>query len=425
MLNRKIFFFYLILSFNIYPQISLTGVGTYVQDFNSLSDSGTSALLPSGWFFEETGNNSDSLYNAGTGSDNTGDTYSFGSEGESDRSLGTLRDNNLVSIIGAQFINNTGSEITQLPINYTGEQWRRGLSLGADRLDFQYSTDAADFNSGSWIDVDELDFSSQNLFLLGNALNGNLQPNKEEISFIITALNIADGDTFWIRWIDLNLTGLTNNDDGLSIDDFSIDQTALPVELVSFTGSFLNNSIILKWQTITEVDNFGFEIERRISNDPDNKLSFEKIGFVKGSGNSNSPKNYRYEDKNFSVYGTYLYRLKQIDTDGDFAFSTIIEVKFTPPDKLSLNQNYPNPFNPFTKIIYSIPAGETNIIEEWPVSLKIYNVLGNEVATLVNENKVPGVYVAEFDGTNFPSGVYYYKLETAGSTEVKKMLLLK
>jgi len=314
-----------------------------------------------------------------------------------------------------------------VPISYVGEQWRRGLNLGTDRLDFQYSTDAADLNSDTWNDVNELDFASQHIFFMGGPLNGNLPPNQEEISFTITGLNIGEGETFWIRWVDLNLTGLSNSDDGLSVDDFSVDQTALPVELVSFTGSLLNNSIQLKWQTATEVDNYGFEIERSrmSSHSKDDNHDFQKIGFVKGNGNSNSPKKYLYEDKNFSEYGKYLYRLKQIDTDGNFAFSNIVEVNFTSPRELSLNQNYPNPFNPSTKIIYSIPAGETNFVEERHVTLKIYNVLGNELSILINENKVPGVYEAEFNGANFPSGVYYYKLEAGNRTEVKKMLLLK
>ncbi|MGE5795852.1 MAG: hypothetical protein ACM34N_03665, partial [Ignavibacteria bacterium] len=261
-MNRKITVFFLILSAAAYSQISLTGIGKYSQDFNSLTDTGTSAAVPAGWFFNEEGNNADSLYSAGIGSDNSGDTYSFGPDGGTDRALGTLRDNNLTSMIGAQFINNTGSEITQLPVSYTGEQWRRGFNVGTDRLDFQISTDASGINSGTWTNIDNLDFASQNLLLIGGAVDGNLSTNREDIVYTITNLNIADGQTFWIRWIDFNLTGISNTDDGLSIDDFSIDQTALPVELVSFTGSLIKNLIRLKWQTATEVDNYGFEIER-------------------------------------------------------------------------------------------------------------------------------------------------------------------
>lgn len=426
-MNGKITIFFLILSSAAYSQISLTGTGKYTQDFNSLTDTGTSAAVPAGWFFNEEGNNADSLYSAGIGSDNSGDTYSFGPDGGTDRALGTLRDNNLTSMIGAQFINNTGSEITQLPVSYTGEQWRRGFNVGTDRLDFQISTDASGINSGTWTNIDNLDFASQNLLLIGGAVDGNLSTNREDIAYTITNLNIADGQTFWIRWIDFNLTGISNTDDGLSIDDFSIDQTALPVELVSFTGSLIKNLIRLKWQTATEVDNYGFEIERSRA-ELDSKadpLNFERIAFVKGNGNSNSIKNYLYEDNTFSEYGKYFYRLKQIDNDGDFSYSKIIEVNFSPPNEFSLEQNYPNPFNPTTKIAYSIPAGENSVNGVYHITLKIYNVLGNEVAALINENKVPGEFETEFDGTNFPSGVYYYKLQMGSRTEVRKMLLLK
>jgi len=120
-----------------------------------------------------------------------------------------------------------------------------------------------------------------------------------------------------------------------------------------------------------------------------------------------------------------LYRLKQIDNDGNFSYSNIIEVRFSPPHKFSLKQNYPNPFNPTTKIPYSIPAAENSVNEAYPVTLKIYNALGNEVKTLVNEDKLPGEYITEFNGSNFPSGVYYYKLQMGTRSEVRKMLLLK
>jgi hypothetical protein len=425
-MNRKITVFFLILCAASYSQISLTGTGLYTQNFNSLSNTGTSADVPAGWFFNEEGNNADSLYSAGIGSDNSGNTYSFGPDGGTDRALGTLRDNKLTSMIGAQFINNTGNEITQIPVSYTGEQWRRGFNVGTDRLDFQISTDASSLNSGTWTDIDNLDFASQNLLLIGGALDGNLSANRAEISYTIANLNIADGQTFWIRWVDFNLTGISSTDDGLSIDDFSIDQTALPVELVFFTGSLIKNLIQLKWQTATEVDNYGFEIERsraKLDSKAD-PLNFENIAFVKGNGNSNSIKNYLYEDNTFSEYGKYFYRLKQIDNDGDFSYSKIIEVNISPPHDFSLEQNHPNPFNPATKIAYSIP-GENSVNGVYHVTLKIYNVLGNELATLINENKVPGRYETEFDGTNFPSGVYYYKLQMGSRIEVRKMLLLK
>jgi hypothetical protein len=114
-----------------------------------------------------------------------------------------------------------------------------------------------------------------------------------------------------------------------------------------------------------------------------------------------------------------------VDNDGDFYYSKTIEVNFSPPGEFILKQNYPNPFNPSTRISYSIPAEQNSVNGTHHVTLKVYNVLGNEVATLVNENKNPGEYEVEFDGSNFSSGVYYCKLQMEGRTEVRKMILLK
>ncbi|MFI5237489.1 MAG: WD40/YVTN/BNR-like repeat-containing protein, partial [Ignavibacteriales bacterium] len=150
--------------------------------------------------------------------------------------------------------------------------------------------------------------------------------------------------------------------------------TALPVELLSFTGHVKNDKVILNWQTKTEVNNYGFEIERKSSSV---KLSgnWQPIGFVEGSGNSNSTKDYSFTDNN-AKYSKYSYRLKQIDTDGSFEYSYVIEVDAGDiPNEIVLEQNYPNPFNPSTKIKFALT--ETQNVE-----LKVYDILGNEIAVL-------------------------------------------
>jgi hypothetical protein len=146
---------------------------------------------------------------------------------------------------------------------------------------------------------------------------------------------------------------------------------------------------------------------------------WEKIGVVEGNGNSNSPKDYSFKDNN-SVYGKYSYRLKQIDTDGQFEYSKVIEVDAgNIPDGFVLEQNYPNPFNPSTTIKFA--SAETQIAK-----LVIYDVLGNEVAIPFNGTAEGGkIYEAEFDGTNLSSGIYFYRLETKDKIENMKMLLLK
>ena len=199
--------------------------------------------------------------------------------------------------------------------------------------------------------------------------------------------------------------GLTNPDD------------PLPVELSSFTASINNQSVELKWNTATEVNNYGFEVERLRDSKIAGLQNWEKIGFVKGSGNSNSLKEYSFVDNN-SLSGKVDYRLKQIDNDGEFKYSNIVEVSLSAPTKFSLEQNYPNPFNPGTTIKYSIAKDSF-------VTMKLYNIVGEEVATLVNEEKPAGYYQIKFDASNLASGVYFYTLSTGNFRETKKLVLLK
>jgi len=193
---------------------------------------------------------------------------------------------------------------------------------------------------------------------------------------------------------------------------------ALPVELTTFTATATIQNIQLNWATATEVNNYGFEIERKVSSKQLAVGNWQKIGFVEGHGNSNSPKEYSFVDE--SVFpGLYQYRLKQIDTDGSFEFSEIIEVQFgVVPTEYVLAQNYPNPFNPSTVISYSIPTTSN-------VSLKVFDVLGNLITTLVNQNQEAGNYKINFNARELSNGVYFYKIRASGFIAIKKMLLLK
>jgi len=196
----------------------------------------------------------------------------------------------------------------------------------------------------------------------------------------------------------------------------------LPVELSSFSAVFMNDGIKLNWRTETEVSNYGFEVQRAMSKVQ--SQDWETLGFVEGHGNSNSPKDYSFTDKNISG-GKYSYRLKQIDTDGNFEYSKVIEVDLGSPTKFELSQNYPNPFNPSTKIRYSIPQSSSVVI-------KVFDILGNEIESLVNEEKQTGAYELTWYAEQLPSGIYFYRLQVypanggAGSfVETKKMLLMK
>jgi hypothetical protein len=170
--------------------------------------------------------------------------------------------------------------------------------------------------------------------------------------------------------------------------------------------------VLLEWITATEVDNYGFEILRQAQDD-----GWDLLGFVEGHGNSNSPKQYAYADKN-PIGGTvFIYRLKQIDTDGSYEYSNEIEVEIIPTE-FALYQNYPNPFNPTTKIRYQLP-------QESKVTLKLYDILGSEVITLLNEKREPGVYEVELNASQLSSGTYIYRMISDGFVETKKMVLMK
>ncbi len=188
---------------------------------------------------------------------------------------------------------------------------------------------------------------------------------------------------------------------------------ALPVELSSFSASVIGSAVKLSWRTETEVNNYGFEILRSAQNDND----WTKLGFVEGYGNSNSPKDYSFTDASV-VSGTYSYRLKQIDIDGTFSYSKTIEVDLGAPKKYELAQNFPNPFNPNTAIKFTLP-------ETGNVKLTVYNMLGQEIATLVNGVKEAGTHIINFNAEELNSGVYIYRIESNGFNEVRKMTLIK
>jgi predicted outer membrane repeat protein len=204
--------------------VSLLSGITYEENFNTLATSGFSDGVPNGWYFVESLTNADTTYRAGTGSDNTGDTYSFGANSDAERALGQLRSANLETIIGANFSNDTGGAIRLLTISYTGEQWRLGATSRTDRMDFQYSTNATSLTTGTWTDVDALDFTAPVTSGTVGLLDGNASANRVTMRQVVTGLNIPNGSTFWIRWTDLDASG---SDDGLAVDDFSLTPNAL------------------------------------------------------------------------------------------------------------------------------------------------------------------------------------------------------
>ena len=190
-------------------------------------------------------------------------------------------------------------------------------------------------------------------------------------------------------------------------------QIVVPVELTFFNASIKNEGVLLEWTTATEINNMGFEIQRNQS------VEWETIGFVEGRGTTSEITNYQFFNdlSEFNSSAKLQYRLKQIDFNGVFSYSNTVEVDFL-VEKYSLSQNYPNPFNPSTSISFTLTTKTF-------VTLKVYNILGNEITTLVNELIPGGNHKVKFDATGLPSGVYLYSLNAGDFVETKKMLLMK
>ncbi|MBS4034780.1 MAG: T9SS type A sorting domain-containing protein [Ignavibacterium sp.] len=201
----------------------------------------------------------------------------------------------------------------------------------------------------------------------------------------------------------------------------------VPVELASFIASVNGNDVSLNWMTASEINNRGFEVERQdlstLSSVSNSK--YEVIGFIEGQGTTTEVNRYSFTDKGLTP-GTYQYRIKQIDFDGTFKFYNLAEtIEIGVPDRFVLEQNYPNPFNPSTKIRYHIPSVISTEGKNLNVQLKVYDVLGNEVTTLVNEYHKVGSYEVIFDASNLPSGTYFYRLQAGETTDTKKLILIK
>jgi hypothetical protein len=222
-------------------------------------------------------------------------------------------------------------------------------------------------------------------------------------------------DSIIIKWpggtVDYN-SGIVAN----QIISVTEGQPIVPVELTDFTAEELNSGIKLKWTTATETNNRGFEIEKAFSSRNTN-YEWKVIGFVKGYGTSTINQTYSFTDRNPNP-GIYHYRLKQYDFDGRFSYSKELEVDFSGVTGFNLSQNYPNPFNPVTIISYSLPA-------ETFVTLKIFDVMGNDVKTLVKEKKPAGNHRVNFYAGNLAAGLYLYQLRANDFVATKKMMLLK
>jgi hypothetical protein len=248
-----------------------------------------------------------------------------------------------------------------------------------------------------------------------------------QVRFFVALVN-ADGN-YWSNEFLPDYYNSTGGASGPFANDFGADpdlntaatgasvslytqMSPVPVELGSFSAVTEGNSILLKWETVTETNNQGFEIQRGGSDS-----EFLSVGFMPGYGTTTERKTYNYTDANLAP-GTYYYRLKQVDHDGTESYSNVIEVDLIKPLEFSLDQNYPNPFNPSTKINFSIP-------ENGFVKLTVYNLIGEKVSELLNGHTEAGTHTLTFNAKNLNSGIYIYKLSYGDLLLTRKMVLIK
>lgn len=215
--------------------------------------------------------------------------------------------------------------------------------------------------------------------------------------------------------LEITYDGYSFNIDYIYWDNMCVEYV-VPVELTSFTVNTNGTDAELKWTTATETNNKGFDIERASSSTTPVQ-EWVNVGFVPGFGTTTEPKSYSFVDSKLSS-GKYIYRLKQIDYDGSFSYSGVVELEVKSPSTFSLEQNYPNPFNPGTLIRFSIPV-------ETDVRLNVYNTLGQEVAEIINSRLKEGYHEVEFDAGSLTSGIYFYRLEADKFVDVKKMIIIK
>jgi hypothetical protein len=250
------------------------------------------------------------------------------------------------------------------------------------------------------------------VFVINSSVNGGdsvlvttLSPNSNswtttDIIFPEAYQNTVNNKIYFV------INKITNGNDKVFIDDVNAN-FPMPVKMESFASSVNGNNVKLNWKTAEETNNKGFEIQRNSNN------GWVTLGFV----SANTSRVYNYSDNNIQT-GTYQYRLKQVDFNGNFEYHTLsTTISIGAPSKYSLSQNYPNPFNPSTKISYQISKDEM-------VTLKIYDNTGREVASLVSEIQTAGYHTVEFK-SNLSSGTYFYKIVTGSFTDTKKMTVIK
>ena len=325
--------------------------------------------------------------------------------------------------------------------------WNTGSVTNMQAMFYNASSFNADISGWNTGSVDNM----MGMFYMATSFNRDLGgwdvADVEDMMYMFngTALTAENYSKTLVDWSDLTLQnnvtlgascGYTADaaDERQSIIDtygwtISDAGEVTPVELTSFDGDYVAENVELIWETATEVNNYGFEVERQYRVSSSEYGDWEKIGFVEGHGTVNIAYSYSFVDSTLPAVDTVSYRLKQVDLGGSYEYSKEIKVAINNlsvtgvededlPSEFGLSQNYPNPFNPTTSIEYRVSSSEN-------VSIKIYDMLGREVMTLVNEVKSPGTYNVKMYGANLASGVYIYRMTSGDYVSVKKFMLMK
>ncbi|MFO7524216.1 MAG: T9SS type A sorting domain-containing protein [Ignavibacteriaceae bacterium] len=283
------------------------------------------------------------------------------------------------------------------PLTATASELKTAIQANsATGVAYVFSNEASGFTTGA------------KMYSMGTSANDDMEAALSQGWFAMGMDSRDNSATYFINW-----DGWSQTNAPYLVVFY---RWVIPVELTSFTAASVDNKVTLNWSTASEINNNGFEVERDMGN------GFTAIGFVQGNGTTTEVQTYTFVDDNLAA-GSYSYRLKQVDFDGTFEYSDVVEVDVLAPKEFALNQNFPNPFNPSTIITFSLATDSK-------VSLKVFDVLGQEVITIVNNNLSAGAHEYSFDASSFNSGVYFYRIEASGVngqsfTSVKKMILTK
>ncbi|NUN10595.1 MAG: T9SS type A sorting domain-containing protein [Ignavibacteriaceae bacterium] len=325
---------------------------------------------------------------------------------------GTVAYNGIIVTDGVNDIKN--NIIVNAVVDFAAYCINRTGTLGTFTSNYNnfYTVDATNGNVGFYNDAATLTLAAWQTASGGDANSLNVNPGFVSATDLHLAANSSPvvGKGFNIPAITIDIDNeMRDNVPEMGADEFP---GYIPVELVSFSANVSGSTVVLNWQTATEKNNAYFEIEKRTA-----KGSYEVIGRVNGSGTTLAPVSYTFTDVNPGS-AAVSYRLKQVDFDGSVIYSKEVSVDTELPTAFELSQNYPNPFNPSTSIRYSLPA-------ESKVTLEVYSSVGELIATLVNDVQPAGKHIVSFNGSDFSSGTYFYRLTANNTVITKKMQLIK